>query len=279
MHVSVASDSAPTPAELCGYAVRQVLTANQSYLADGPGGRPVVLKKVDEDCLLRSKLHPSIKERLSRVRELAHGGVANLYGVDRDGEDAYLIWEYVPGQTFDEYVAAPARTPRDLLLLARELILSVDSLHMQGIVHGALIGGNVIVSADGLVRLTHISPLLYTDMSVDVESVRALLEHAVECRGETASPLGQLLTEANRDRIPLRQLGAKVGALLEAREPPPETSVQIIEERHIRRRTILAAAVVAVLGLAIGYGVWRTVEAGPDLHPAPTWFPNVPASK
>jgi tRNA A-37 threonylcarbamoyl transferase component Bud32 len=239
----------------------------------------VVLKKVDEDCMLRGKLHPSIKERLSRVRELAHGGVANLYGVDRDGTDAYLIWEYVPGQTFDEYVGSPARTPRDLLLLARELILSVDSLHMQGIVHGALIGGNVIVSADGLVRLIHISPLLYTDMSVDVESVRALLEHAVEYRGETASPLGQLLAEAHRDRMSLRQLGAKVGAMLESREPPPESSVQVIEERHIRRRTILAAAVVAILGVAIGYSVWRAVEAGPDLHPAPNWFPSVPVSK
>ena len=279
MHLSVASDSAPTPAELCGYAVRRVLIPDHSYLADGPGGRLVVLKRVDEDCLLRSKLHPSIKERLSRVRELAHGGVANLYGVDRDGKSAYLIWEYVPGQTFDEYVAAPERTPRDLLLLARELILSVDSLHMQGIVHGALNGGNVIVGADAMVRLTHVSPLLYTDMSVDVESVRSLLEHAVECRGEGASPLGQLLAEADRNQMPLRSLGAKVGSLLESRESPSEPSVQRIEERHIRRRTLLAAAALAVLGVAIGYGVWRAVEAGPDLHPTPTWFANPPAGK
>ena len=279
MHLSAATDSAPTPAELCGYAVRKALTPDHSYLAVGPGGRPVVLKKVDEDCLLRGKLHPSIKERLSRVRELAHGGVANLYAVDRDEKNAYLIWEYVPGRTFDEYVEAPARTPRDLLLLARELILSVNSLHMQGIVHGGLVGSNVIVNDDGLVRLTHISPLLYTDMSVDVDSVRLLLEHAVESRGETALPLGQLVAEANRDRMQLRQLGAKVGALLESRESPPEPSAQITEERHIRRRTILAAVVVAVLGVAIGYGVWRTVEAGPDLHPAPTWFPNPSPSK
>jgi len=279
MHLSVASDSAPTPAELCGYPIRQILTPDQSYLADGPGGRLVVIKKVDEDCMLRGKLHPSIKERLSRVRELAHGGVANLYGVDRDGKDAYLIWEYVPGQTFDEYVAAPERTPHDLLLLARELILSVDSLHMQGIVHGALIGGNVIVGVEGLVRLTHISPLLYTDMSVDVESVRSLLEHAVERRSETASPLGQRLAEANRDHMPLRQLGAKVGALLESRESPTESLVQLSQERNIRRRTILAAVLVAVLGVAIGYGVWRIVEAGPNLQPAPTWFPNIPSGK
>jgi hypothetical protein len=53
----------------------------------------------------------------------------------------------------------------------------------------------------------------------------------------------------------------------------------MIEERHIRRRTILAAAFVALVGAAIGYGVWRTVEAGPDLHSAPTWFPVAPTGK
>jgi len=279
MHSSAASDSVPTPAELCGCPIRKTLTPEQSYLADGPGGRPVVLKKIDEDCLLRGKLHPSIKERLSRVRELAHGGVANLYGVERDGKDAYLMWEFVPGQTFDEYVATPDRTPRDLLRLARELILSVDSLHIQGLVHGALVGGNVIVNPEGNVRLTHISPLLYTDFAVDDESVRFLLEHAVESRGETSSPLGQLLIEAEREQMGLRPLGAKVGALLEAREAPAEPAVQLIEERHVRRRTILAAAFVAVVGVAIGYGVWRAIEAGPDLHAAPTWLPNAPVNK
>ena len=43
---------------------------------------------MDHDCLLRGQLHPSIRERLSRVRELAHGGVANLYGVGRDGGES-----------------------------------------------------------------------------------------------------------------------------------------------------------------------------------------------
>jgi tRNA A-37 threonylcarbamoyl transferase component Bud32 len=279
MHLSAASDSVPLPAELCGYPVRSVLTPDQSFLADGPGGRPVILKKVDEDCMLRGKLHPSIKERLSRVRELAHGGVANLYSVDRDGKNAFLIWEFVQGQTFDQYVTAQQRTPRDILLLARELILSVDSLHMQGIVHGALIGGNVIVSPDGLVRLTHISPLLYTDISVDDESVRLLLEHAVECRNEKALPLGELLAQAAQEQMPLRQLGAKVGALLESREAPAEPLAQIVEERHIRRRTLLAAVIIVLLGCAIGYAVWRTVESGPDLHPTPTWVPEPAPAK
>lgn len=271
------SPSAP-PTELCGYPVTRQLTEGQSYLASGPGGRPVVLKRVDEDCLLRGTLHPNVRDRLSRIRELAHGGVANLHGAAREGEAAYLIWEYVEGATLDDHLAASERTPRDLLLIARELILGVDSLHLQGIVHGALIGSNVIVTRDGSLRLTHISPLLYTDMAVDVESVISLLEWAVERCGAQDSPLGRLVEEAAREQMPLRALGARVGALLESRDPPGEPEPGR-EETQIRRRTLLGALLVTLAGLAVAYGVWRFTDGSPDLRGSFHWLQNVAPDK
>lgn len=270
MHSTAEINPSPMPPELCGYRVERALTPGLSYLATGPGGRKVVLKRIDEDCLLRNQLHPSIKDRLSRVRELAHGGVANLHGVERDVDAAWLVWEYVQGRTFDEYVADAQHTPRDLMLLARELILSVDSLHMQGIVHGALIGGNVVIVPDGAVRLIHISPLLYTDMEVDADCVLALLEQAVEQRGEQGSPFGQLLAEARREQMPLRALGTKVAAMLEVRPEPREPEIRS-EERHIRRRTLIAAAIVALLGFLIAYAIWRTTDPSGDLQNSLHW--------
>jgi tRNA A-37 threonylcarbamoyl transferase component Bud32 len=270
MHSTADSNSFPTPQELCGYRVERALTPDLSYLAIGPGGRKVVLKRVDEDCLLRNQLHPSIRDRLGRVRELAHGGVANLHGVERDGDAAWLVWEYVEGQTFDESVADPQRTPRDLMVLARELILAVDSLHLQGIVHGALVGGNVVVTPDGTVRLVHISPLLYTDMDVDADCVLALLEHAVEERGEQGSPFGQLLAEARRERTPLRALGTKLAAMLEVRPEPLQPQVRS-EERHIRRRTLVAATLVAILGIVIAYAIWRAIDVSGDFRNSLHW--------
>ena len=70
--------------EIGGYRVLRTLLSDQSWLAEAPGGRRVVLKVLDEDCLWKGQLHPNIKDRLGRVRELAHVGVANLYGVERD---------------------------------------------------------------------------------------------------------------------------------------------------------------------------------------------------
>lgn len=261
------------PAELCGFPIICSFQSNQCYLAHGPGGRAVVLKRVDEDCLLGNQLHPSIKERLARVRELAHGGVANLHGVARENDSAWLIWEYVEGKTFDEHIADEGRTPADLLNVARELILAVDSLHSQGIVHGALVGSNIIMTPDGALRLIHVSPLLYTDIQVDVECVSSLLQDAVERRGEQSSPLGQLLAQAGQQRLSLRDLATKIAALLEVRSENNQPEMRE-QERHIRRRTLMAAGIVGFMALVLAYGIWRATEGSAEFHPAHWLMPS-----
>src|SRR4051812_50121461 len=65
--------------------------------------RKVVLKPLDGDCLLDGQLHPMIRQRLERVRELPLTGVANLIGVERVHGDAQLVWEFVDGTPLAEY--------------------------------------------------------------------------------------------------------------------------------------------------------------------------------
>src|SRR5205807_1924897 len=101
-------------------------------------------------------------------------------------------------QTFGQHIQSPICKAEDLLLLAREIILHVDSLHMQGIVHGAISPQNVIIGEKASVQLTHVSPLLYCDPKVDVEAVVTLLRQAVQppqltpiLPGRRSSPAGQ----------------------------------------------------------------------------------------
>lgn len=278
----------PAPAEVCGYAIDHVLAsppdAPPSYLAIGPGGRGIVLKPLDPECLYKSGLHPSIRDRLARIRELALAGMANLYGVERDaaGPDdasangngngaaaeprqAWLVWEYVHGQSFDAYAADPALTPRELAGMARELILTVESLHMQGIVHGALKGGNVIVCPDAGIRLTHASPLLYTDPAEDARAAVELLHEAVRRRKEEGTLLGRLLSEFldaswTDTAAALRRLGSRLSTLSEPSDPrqPPVPRYPRADPGP-RRRALAGAAAVTLLALAAAYGIWQAV--------------------
>ncbi len=273
----------PVPTEICGYPIDSALSKGaglpgDSYLAIGPGGRGVVLKMLEEDCLLKASknskggLHPSIRERLSRVRELAHIGVANLYGIERDADRAWVIWEFVPGQCFDVFASTPGRSSRELAVAARELVLTVESLHAQGIVHGAIKPGNVMVTPAGSVRLTHVSPYLYTDPDEDARAVIALLEESLFSRREERSPLAKVILSAQAPRASfdgspsLRRLGAQLAAFLsvqEAQGAAAGDSLVRTRDSRPRHRSLAGALVVSLLGAAAAYGAWSVAGRPP----------------
>src|SRR5688572_7352857 len=124
--------SHPAMTDIGGYQVIRELAPGRTWLARADGGRDVVLNALDEDCLWKGQLHPNIKDRLGRVRCLAHVVVANPYGVEQAGSRAYVVWEFVPGRTVDEYAGEGRRTARDVLSIMRELILGVEMLHARG---------------------------------------------------------------------------------------------------------------------------------------------------
>jgi hypothetical protein len=245
-----------TPTSIGAYHIERELAPKRTYLATIQGGRQVVLKMLDPDCLLDGQLHPSVRERLARVRELAEKGVANLHGVERDGPYTFLVWDYVPGRTFAE--AAASELPhRELLQLSRELVLLVESLHAGGIVHGAIGGGNVIVDPSRRLRLTHVSPLLYADPRHDARAVTELLEKTVAARRENGLPLGQALATAREENASLRELSGLLAGASEVREgtaAAPQHDVK--REAWMRRRALLGAALVAGAGL----GAFATIR-------------------
>jgi tRNA A-37 threonylcarbamoyl transferase component Bud32 len=256
--------------EIGGYAVVRTLVPDQSWLADAPGGRRVVLKVLDDDCLWKGQLHPNIKDRLGRVRELAHVGVANLYGVERDDGLTYLVWEYVAGRTLDEYAASPACGQRDLLVVARDLVLGVEMLHARGIVHGTIKGSNAVVTPTGRLVITHVSPLLYSEPGEDVTALLTVLNELVERRGEQDSPLARLLAQAGEEETTLRRLAARMGALLDAREAEPALAEEDrAAGRRVRRRALIGAVSAALLGVALFVGLKQYANSQTPQRPVP----------
>jgi serine/threonine protein kinase len=174
-----------------------------------------VRKPVDDDCLLGGKLHPSVIERLERVRELPVISVANLLGVERDAQGVWLVWQFVPGTPLEKVLNQP-HSPGQREKLMRELRLSVTAMHAHGIVHGAIHPRNVIIDPEGQVHLTHISPLLWTDPAADdfaVEEIAGMLGVVADPKSiDTAEDEQE--DRAVRRGAYLRALGAAVFGIL-----------------------------------------------------------------
>jgi hypothetical protein len=127
------------------------------------------------------------------------------------------------------------------------VIIAVESLHAAGIVHGAIHERNVIVQHDATVKLTHVCPLLWTEQSNDVQDVLAMLQARIV--GQLPeSDLAKLLAQARQENWPLDKLYRRLhpNAPQELDEGLP----------RLHKRSLLAAAVVAAIGLAVAVGVF-----------------------
>ena len=139
-------------------------------------GRKVVLKPLDADCLLDGQLHPSIRLRLERIRELPMTAVANFHGVEIIDGRAMMIWEFLVGRGLEEVLANADQAT--VAKLKRDLLLVVEQLHGLGIVHGALHGRNAIVDDRGRLRITHLCPLLHNDLKIDLAAIEDIFAGA-----------------------------------------------------------------------------------------------------
>jgi hypothetical protein len=232
---------------LGGYRIVRGLDAPRSYLADA-GGRQVVLKMLDADCLLGDHLHPAVRDRLARVRELPHVGVADLLGVQRDWPFTFMVWEYVEGLPLAQW----AGSAQELPWLARELTLGLRGLHARGLVHGSLHEHNVIFTPAGRLRLTHVSPYLYHEISDDAGPLLELLRGLAARAGQGAEAFSQLLDRAAADAQPIAYLSSHLASLADAQPlvAAPEPG------RWVRRRSLALAAAVALATLGL-YHVLR----------------------
>jgi hypothetical protein len=224
----------PQIPDFAGYQLQRILSPGRTYLCLDDRGNAVVLKRLDADCLHRNQLHPAIKFRLARVRELAHPQLATLRGVERFNADAYSIWNCIDGTRWDQREQAADEWSQ----LALKLISAVQTLHSQGIVHGSLHAGNVYIKTDGSIHLTDVSPYLYTDPAVDIEAVLRLI-----------SDTGLTHRERFAGFNPRRQTLGDLANLLSADNStqPDVPSDDII----IRWRSVITALLITLMAVAL----------------------------
>ena len=100
----------------------------------------------------------SLNERLTRERDilaaLEHPNIGRLYdaGVDQHGRP-YLVLEYIEGKPIDEYCASQSVSVDGRLALLLQVASAVAYAHTRLIIHRDLKPPNVLVTAEGEVRL------------------------------------------------------------------------------------------------------------------------------
>ena len=90
-----------------------------------------------------------------RAAAVVHPNVVTVFDEGRDGADAFMVMELVPGKTLREIVAERGPLPaHEVARLIRQVAAALDAAHAAGVIHCDVKPANVIVDREGLAKLT-----------------------------------------------------------------------------------------------------------------------------
>lgn len=86
---------------------------------------------------------------------LQHPNIVSVYDSDRHGDMAFLVMEFIQGEDLKHHMDAGRRySLEETLRMVRDLLSALDYAHRQNIVHRDVKPANLLIEADGRVKLT-----------------------------------------------------------------------------------------------------------------------------
>jgi len=218
-----AVDDRPPPRYVGPYAVlRRIALGGMSsvYLAERADGQlqyrvalKLLRRDLDSDELRRRFL--AERQILARIN---HPNIARLLdaGITEEGSP-YFVMEYVEGEPLDRYCDASRLTVRERLELFRTVCGAVQDAHRKLVVHRDLKPGNILVTADGAVKLLDFGIAKVLDPEAFPQAARTGTGQRL-LTPEYASP-EQLRGEPVTTASDVYQLGLLLFGLLTGRRP------------------------------------------------------------
>jgi len=150
------------PTSVGGYEVGRELgrgAIGVVYEARDPTGDVVALKVVEPGALAGAEDAAALRARFCReARAMAaveHPNVARVLAAGEDGGRLYLAMELLAGENLRAVLSRQGRLPTaEVVVLGSQLCAALDAVHHAGIVHRDVKPENLVLGADGTLKLT-----------------------------------------------------------------------------------------------------------------------------
>lgn len=118
-------------------------------------GRTVALKLLKDGLTDEVGFTERFRNEARLSAALTHGNIAQVYDYGEDDGTAYLVMEFVPGMPLSKIIAENAPIcAADTAGLITQAAQALNAAHRGGLIHRDVKPANMLVTADGLVKLT-----------------------------------------------------------------------------------------------------------------------------
>jgi serine/threonine-protein kinase len=133
-------------------------------------GRDVALKFMLSAEHASSEVRRRFSQEARAVARLTHPHIVRIHEVAEGAGVPYCCFEYCPGGSLADRLAAGLIPPREAAELVRTLALAVHAAHEQKIVHRDLKPANILFAADGTPRVADFGLARRMDGSAHTQS-------------------------------------------------------------------------------------------------------------
>jgi eukaryotic-like serine/threonine-protein kinase len=115
--------------------------------------RDVALKVLAPSTLVNEQARRRLAQEARSLSRLHHPNVAMVFDFDSDGDESFLVMEWVPGETLDHRVRRGVVDEAELVDIARQIADALIAAHDAGVIHRDLKPANLRRTPEGRIKV------------------------------------------------------------------------------------------------------------------------------
>jgi serine/threonine-protein kinase len=129
------------------------------------------VKVLNKEFLNNEEILERFKQEANAVAFLSHPNIVNIYNVGSEDNVHYIVMEYVKGKTLKELIREKGKLSNDEIIdYSLQIGRALECAHNNNIIHRDIKPQNIMITGDGLVKVTDFGIAKHSDSSTITNS-------------------------------------------------------------------------------------------------------------